>query len=144
MSEENDIKKARRDLMRKFYESACNDYANAFCEKHGYYKLGEGSDTYWVGNSVGGVLMCGDEFADLTTIMTDINEDAPEEEFMRWNDYYMLYTEVFDNERDRCMTFRNWLHGAPRIPYDTLNHLRLMKERFKKAVKDAKKEGGLA
>lgn len=142
MEKEDEIKK-RHNLMRKFYEGACNDYANAFCEKHGYYNLYEGGDTFWVGNEVGGVLAIGDVFVDMATILTDINEDAPEEEFMRWNDYTTLHAELFGIEGSKCLNFHSWLHGAPRIPYDTLNHLRAVKKRFEKAVADAKKEGGV-
>lgn len=143
MTKEIKMNKATRDLLRKNYEDACNAYADAFCEKHGYYKLSEGNDTFWTGNDVGGILACGDEFVDMATIRTDIDENAPEEEFLKWNDYTIIHAEVFGYESAKCLNFHSWLHGAPRIPYDTLNHLHTMKLRYEKAVGDAKKENNL-
>lgn len=75
MTKEIKMNKATRDLLRKNYEDACNAYADAFCEKHGYYKLSEGNDTFWTGNDVGGILACGDEFVDMATIRTDIERE---------------------------------------------------------------------
>lgn len=143
MKKEIKMNEATIALLDKNYRDACNVYADAFCEKHGYYKLSEGRDTYWTGNKPGGVLACGDEFVDMATIITDINEDAPEEEFMKWNDYTIAYGELFGSRESKCINFHSWLAGAPRIPYDTLNHLNAMKWRLEKAIHAARKEGGL-
>lgn len=130
---------ATRRLLRKNYEDACNAYADAFCEKHGYYKLRESHDTFWVADEPGGILTVGDEFADMQTILTDINEDAPELAFTQWNDYVTEVSDLFGPLEAKPINFHSWIHGAPRVNNDTLAHLRAMRDRLKKQMDEARK-----
>lgn len=79
------------------YQKACNDYLHAFCDKHDFpYE-----EDSWIANQPGTIAMVGDFFVGMDTIVTDINEDAPEEEFFKWYDWLM--------DKDFNMTFSTWL-----------------------------------
>lgn len=69
------------------YQNICNKYLQIFCEKHDfdYY---DAKDS-WVANDIGGIVMVGDFFISLETIIVDIEEDVPEEKFIQWYDWSM-------------------------------------------------------
>ena len=67
---------------RTNYENACNAYLKAFCQKHGF------SEAYWVADRVGEIADCNESYTfDMSTIRTDIDEDAPEEQLLEWHSY---------------------------------------------------------
>lgn len=140
MTKEVKVNEATRMLLRKNYEAACNAYANAFCEKHGYYKLNDvsaRSDTYWVADDAGGILAMGDEFVDMATIVEDIDKDASKGEWERWQAYTDEAAYVFGRDSG-LPNYRSWLRGCPRVDGDTLTHLREMKEQLNREMIDAK------
>lgn len=121
-----DRKKIKRD-----FEDACNAYLKAFCEKHGYDY--EDAHDSWAAGDVGGVVICGDQFVSLVTIRTDIDMDAPEEEFLKWYDYI---TEVgFYNLP--TMNYEHWLKGAPRIPQESIDNIKARKQELDDLIKEA-------
>lgn len=95
------------DSIRSAYRKACNAYADAFCEKHGYFKLGESEDVFWVCDHPGTVLFIGDVSVDMATITEDIDREAPNGEFIKWYDYTL---DMMSNG-DVPMNYRSWLDG---------------------------------
>ena len=111
-----------KELLKKNYSNACNNYLEAFCEKHEFNGL-DSPLTYWIGDEPGGIANCGDLIFDMATIITDIDEDAPEEELLKWYDYTVEASEF----NLPTPNFHSWLHGCPRSTKETLDNLRRMK-----------------
>lgn len=108
---------------KELYELSCDAYLQLFCEKHGYYYKRDA----WVGNDICGVANIGDYFVDMATIRADIDENAPEEEFIKWYDYCLEAHEFGITEPN----FRSWVHGCPRTSEKVFERLReLKKEMF--------------
>lgn len=117
--------------LKSDFEAACNAYLKAFCEKHGY-DYGDARES-WVAGDVGDVVLCGDQYVSLDTIRTDIDMDAPEEEFLKWYDYA---AEVgFYNLPS--MNFGHWLRGAPRIPRESIDSIKARRQELDDLVKEA-------
>lgn len=69
----------------------------------------------------------------IDTIRTDIDMDAPEEEFLKWYDYI---TEVgFYNLP--TMNYEHWLKGAPRIPQESIDNIKARKQELDDLTKEA-------
>lgn len=120
----------KKELKQNF-ENACNAYLKAFCEKHGYDY--EDAHDSWAAGDVGGVVICGDQFVSLATIRTDIDMDAPEEEFLKWYDYTSEVT-AYDLP---SMNFQNWLKRAPRIPRESIENIKARRQEFDDLIKEA-------
>lgn len=69
------------ETLKQAYESACNDYLKAFCEKQ------EMECGYWVGDIVGGIAYCSDFFFNFQDIVWDINSNQPKGRIIKWYDY---------------------------------------------------------
>lgn len=120
-----------KNKLKRDFQDACNAYLKAFCEKHGYDY--EDAHDSWAAGDVGGIVMCGDQFVSLVTIRTDIDMDAPEEEFLKWYDYI---TEVgFYNLP--TMNYEHWLKGAPRIPQESIDNIKARKQELDDIIKEA-------
>lgn len=128
-----EISRKAREQLKESYENACNAYADTFCLKHGYELRGDGYDTYWVADKVGGILAVGDEFVTMEEIRTDLDMNAPEEEWRKWYDYALDAMYVFGLNQP-SPNYENWLKGAPRMSVDTLEHIRIQKERIKERI----------
>jgi hypothetical protein len=63
------------------WKSVCNKYLKLFCDKHDY-DYEEAKDS-WVANNVGDIVLIGDYYVSMNTIRTDIDMNAPEEEFIK-------------------------------------------------------------
>lgn len=77
--------------LKSDYEKACNAYLKAFCKKHGYDY--EDAARSWVGGDVGGITECADYIVRMDDIITDIDRDAPEDEFVKYYDYCLRVGE---------------------------------------------------
>jgi hypothetical protein len=119
---------------KDLYERGCNEYLKLFCKKHGFdYDDARGS---WVAGDVGGIAMCGDYYIDMATIIADIDNEAPKEEFIKYYDYCL---EVAEFELP-TPNFNSWLAGCPRTSSETLNRLRCLKKELGDIIK-REKEG---
>ena len=110
-----------KETAREYFVKGCNEYLRLFCEKHDYdYEEAKES---WVANCVGDVTCVGDIFVGMQTIITDIEMDAPEEEFIKWYDYNLVAHEFGFTTPN----FESWLRGCPRVSEDTLRSYKGLK-----------------
>ena len=126
------MEEKKRKTLQTMYRNACNNYLEAFAEKHDF----DVRDCDWVGNEPGGIATVGDYYVDMQTIIHDIDSDAPEEEFVKWYDYQMSCAEA---ELTSC-NFQSWLRGCPRHPDETFERL----SRLRKEVEEARQRLVLA
>lgn len=117
-----------KQQLKKNYENACNAYLKAFCEKHDFSI----EDAFWVGDDVGGILNVGDMDFDMATIRTDIDEDAPEEELIKWYDYTVDALHFKLN----VPNFHAWIHGCPRTSKEWFEEMRERRKSFENAIKE--------
>jgi hypothetical protein len=119
--------------MKKDYEKACNAYLRAFCNKHGF----EYEPDAWVAGEVGGITCVSDYYVDMRTIITDMESNAPEAEFMKWYDYCLRAGSL------GCVTpnFKSWLAGCPvkseaeLEKFEKLHHqIEKLKEEFERTI----------
>lgn len=121
-----------KEKAKEYFAKGCNEYLRLFCEKHGF-DYEEAKDS-WVGGLVGGITLCGDYYVSMPTIITDIDHDAPEAEFLKWYDYNLEAREygfVTPN-------FESWLRGCPRVNNETLEKLRGIARTLEDAIKEEK------
>lgn len=121
-----------KEELRKNYKKACNDYLQAFCEKHDF----DFDDAYWVADDVGGVADCSSYTFDMATIKTDIDEDAPKEELMPWYDYIVDALEFGLTTPN----YHSWIHGCPRTSNEWFKKMRKQREDFENAIKEEKEK----
>ena len=110
-----------KEKAREYFVKGCNEYLRLFCEKHDFdYEEAKES---WVANCVGDVTCVGDIFVGMQTIITDIEMDAPEDEFIKWYDYNLVANEFGFTTPN----FESWLRGCPRVSDETFNKLQALK-----------------
>lgn len=116
--------------LRENYNNACNAYLKAFCDKHGFdYNDAKES---WIAGYVGDVCLCGDFYISLEDMITDIENDAPEDEYIKYYDYTMECHEYGIS----CPNYISWLKGCPRLSEEQRKSLREAKNRVYKAKKE--------
>ena len=86
------LMKLTREELRLSYNAVCNAYLAAFCEKHGY----DYEPDAWVGDDPGGIAEVGDLFVSMADMLTDIDRDAPKEEYIKYYDYCMRVGGICD------------------------------------------------
>ena len=119
-----------KEKAREYFVKGCNEYLRLFCEKHDYdYEEAKES---WVANCVGDVTCVGDIFVGMQTIITDIEMDAPEEEFIKWYDYNLVAHEFGFTTPN----FESWLKGCPRVSEETFKKLQALKNDLDDAIKE--------
>ena len=117
-----------KEKAKEYFVKGCNEYLRLFCEKHDYdYEEAKES---WVANCVGDVTCVGDIFVGMQTIITDIEMDAPEAEFIKWYDYNLVANEFGFNTPN----FESWLRGCPRVADETFKKLQGLKNDLDNAV----------
>ena len=117
---------------REYFVKGCNEYLRLFCEKHDF-DYEEAKDS-WVANCVGDVTCVGDIFVGMQTIITDIEMDAPEEEFLKWYGYNLVANEFGFTTPN----FDHWLRGCPRVPQESFDKLEALKKDLEDAIKEEK------
>ena len=123
-----------KETAKEYFVKGCNEYLRLFCEKHDYdYEEAKES---WVANCVGDVTCVGDIFVGMQTIITDIEMDAPEEEFIKWYDYNLVAHEFGFTTPN----FESWLKGCPRVSSETFNKLQRLKNNLDDAIKSEKEK----
>ena len=121
-----------KEKAREYFVKGCNEYLRLFCEKHDFdYEEAKES---WVANCVGDVTCVGDIFVGMQTIITDIEMDAPEDEFIKWYDYNLVANEFGFTTPN----FESWLRGCPRVPQESFDKLEALKKDLDDAIKEEK------
>lgn len=88
------------------YESACNAYLLAFCEKHEL----DFSPSAWIGGRVGEIAEVSDFYVGMSDIRTDIDTLCEDGEFFDWYNYSVragtlgVVTPNFDQWLRKCPT----------------------------------------
>ena len=95
-----------RKTLKQNYENACNAYLKAFAEKHDYYY----DPDLWIGRSVGTIIEVSDLFIGMEDIRTDIDTDAPVDEFVKWYDYSLRLHSLGCKG---IVNYENWLRKCP-------------------------------
>jgi hypothetical protein len=117
-----------KEKAREYFVKGCNEYLRLFCEKHDF-DYEEAKDS-WVANCVGDITCVGDIFVGMQTIITDIEMDAPEEEFIKWYDYNLVAREFGFTTPN----FDSWLRGCPRVSDETFKKLQGLKNDLDNAI----------
>lgn len=112
------------------YYNACNALLKAFCEKHSFDY--EDARQNWVAGCVGETVCCGDYYFNMDVIVTDLKENAPEEELLRWYDYMLECHYLGVNGYN----FHSWLKGCPRLSEDEMAEIRVCQ----KIVEEAREQ----
>ena len=118
--------------LRKNYEDACNAYLWAFCNKHGL-SFSENKKG-WVSDDIGGTcyLIDRDVFVTMNDMLTDIDCNAPEDEYWSYYDYSLQAHEL----GFICPNYANWLRGCPRLSEEQIKSLREAKNRVYEAEEE--------
>jgi hypothetical protein len=115
-----------KEKAREYFVKGCNEYLRLFCEKHDF----DYAKTPWVGGSVGEIVLCGDYYVAMPTIIADIENDAPKEEFLKWYDYNLVAHEFGFTTPN----FESWLRGCPRVSDETFKKLQALKNDLDNAI----------
>jgi hypothetical protein len=116
--------------MKQQYETACNAYLRAFCEKHDF----EYEPDAWVLNEVGEIACVADYYVSMPTIRYDIDNDVDENEFVRWYDYCIRASTLVPTPN-----FRSWCKGCPVESPEQLEKLESARRKIRGIEKDFKK-----
>lgn len=76
----------------------------------------------WVGNDPGGIAEVGDLFVSMADMLTDIDRDAPEEEYIKYYDYCLRVGSIANGELE-TPNYDSWLRGCPRMDEEQLRRL---------------------
>ena len=112
-----------KELVKRRYEDACNDYLRLFCEKHRFDY--DETVNSWVAGEAGGVCALGDYFVSFEDMKTDIDNDAPKDEYWLYYDYSLEAHEL----GFICPNYVNWLLGCPRLSEEQIESIRKAKIR---------------
>lgn len=129
--------KQSRLKLRENYDKACDAYLRAFCEKHDF-DYAEAARS-WVGGDVGGITECADYCVSMSDIITDIDLDAPEEEYVKYYDYSLRVHSVANGELT-VPNYASWLRGCPRMSEEQIQRLEELQQDIRKAESALKAE----
>ena len=127
--------KLTREELRLNYNEACNAYLLEFCEKHGY----DYEPDVWVANDPGGIAEIADMFVAMSDIITDIDRDAPEEEYVKYYDYCLRVHSIANGEL-KTPNYESWLRGCPRMDEEQIKRLEELQQDIRSAEANLKVE----
>jgi hypothetical protein len=122
-----------KEKAREYFVKGCNEYLRLFCEKHDFDY--EDAKESWVANCVGDVTCVGDIFVGMQTIITDIEMEAPKDEFIKWYDYNLVANEFGFTTPN----FDSWLRGCPRVSDEAFKRLQEIKNDLDNAILEQQK-----
>jgi hypothetical protein len=125
------MNKAHKELLKKNYEDACEAYVKAMLES---FEI-DRKDCWWVGDEVGDVFMVGDMLTlGMCEIVYVVENNISYDECIEWEDYN-LWANEFNFNR---LNLKSWHMGAPRVPQETFDKLRKMKDELKNLCEETK------
>lgn len=111
----------------------------AFCEKHEFDYADAARS--WVGDNVGGVTECADYIVRMSDILTDIDLDAPDDEYVKYYDYCMRVWSIAGGEL-KTPNYESWLRGCPRMDEEQIKRLEELQQDIRNAEAVLKVEIG--
>lgn len=117
----------KKNKARILYEEGCNLYLHLFCEKHNLDA--DSPDTFWVGNNIGSVAFIGDYPVDMETMRYDIDNDIPEDQWLRWHDYSFECTALGLTSPN----YKSWLKGCPTYSQEQLDEVKRLRHNVHEA-----------
>lgn len=125
------ITSAVKAKLRSEFERACNSYRHAL---ERMWDLNP-ADGYWIGDEVGGVYDNGGFVTlGLLEMIYCIEHDITQEEYEEWSDYNIKAHEY----NFSYIKLEAWHTGCPRVPQETFDRLREMKDGIDTLVEDVK------
>lgn len=112
---ENDEKKSIKKLRQEYMELA-DRYAVEFSLKYL-----EGSDYYWVGNEIGGMIEICDYFVSYDTIRYSIDNNVSDEDLFSWINYGITLGSI--DQRIKVPTLDEWVKGDKGIGEKKLSEI---------------------
>ena len=108
------MNEAHKELLKKNYEDACNEYVKALLTLWDVdYKCG-----YWIGGDVGGVYDCdGWIFLNMQDVVYCVENGVTSEEYEQWQDYGVKCAAY----HLPIMNLNAWHKGAPRYDFTQLD-----------------------
>ena len=120
-----------KETLKTNYKDACDAYLKEFCKKHDFNI----EDACWIAGRYGEIVVVSDYPVDMQTIIDDINLDAPEDEFFKWNDYSL---EMSILGAMSIPNFRNWVAGCPRKSQEEIEKLKKLQRKIKELKEELK------
>ena len=127
--------KQLRLKLREDYNKTCDAYLRAFCEKHDY----DYDPAAWVANDPGGIAEIAEMFVAMADVITDIDRDAPEDEYVKYYDYSLRVGSIAGGELT-VPNYDNWLRGCPRMDEAQISRLEELQQNIRKSEMILKEE----
>lgn len=124
------MNKKDSESIKKRYENAVHEYCHAFCEKHGYHY----DPNEWVCDGIGTTVLIGDYYISFDDIRYDIDNNVPEDVFIKYYDYTLQISSLDDGTgKMKNVNYPHFIKGLRPYSDEQLKKI----EDAKKAVKDA-------
>jgi len=118
-------------MLRKKLDDACNGY---LVELLNNWDL-DASYGYWIADEIGGTYAYGDYvFINMDDIVYCVENDIQEKEYVENQDYNVRAEEFGFN----LINLQSWHMGAPRVPQETFDKLRKMKDELKNLCEETR------
>lgn len=113
------------------YDRVASEYEKKLCN------LWEISDGYWIGEEKGGLFCFQDiECINYGDMVFAVNNSVPFKDYLEWSDYNSDAHEFgFD-----YINFKSWMSGCPRVPKETFDRLKGLKNELEEAIKEERKK----
>lgn len=122
---------AVKRMLKENYEKGCNGY---LVELLNMWEL-DACYGFWVRDEVGGTYCYGDSiYLNMDEIIYCVVNDIKELEYQEYLDYNVMANEYNFN----TLSLESWHLGAPRVPRETFDRLRKMKQDLMDAVQEEK------
>ena len=122
---------AVKKMLRKKWDDACNGY---LVELLNNWDL-DASYGYWIADEIGGTYAYGDYiFINMDDIVYCVENDIQEKEYVENQDYNVRAEEFGFN----LINLQSWHMGAPRVPQETFDKLRKMKDELKNLCEETR------
>ena len=115
------ISTRQKEALQGAYRDACNNYLQAFVEKHGF----DMCDTAWVADEPGTIAMIADYYVSMEEMKVDIDLNVPNDKYLEWYDYQM---ECAALELPKIANYKHYVKGCPTYSKETLKRLRGLKQ----------------
>ena len=87
----------------------------------------------------GGIAEVGDLFVSMADMLTDIDRDAPKEEYIKYYDYCMRVGGICDGKLN-TPNYDSWLRGCPRMDEEQIARLEELQRDVRSAEMNLKVE----